>query len=96
MPDIDIRAYHTLSQREAREAADALAEDLASKFDIDYGWDGDTLVFERTGVDGEITVDEASIHVQARLGFMLSLLRTRVEDEIRRYLENHFGCTFNR
>lgn len=96
MPDIDIRAYHTLGHREAREAADALAEDLASKFDIDYGWDGDTLVFEHTGVDGEITVDEESIHVQARLGFMLSLLRTRVEDEIRRYLENHFGCTFKR
>lgn len=96
MPDIDIRAYHTLDHGDARQAADALAEDLASKFDIDYGWDGDTLVFERTGVDGEITVDEECIHVQARLGFMLSLLRGRIEDEVRRYLENHFGCTFKR
>lgn len=83
-----------MSRDEAQDAANALAADLAAKFDIEYGWDGDTLVFERPGVHGEITIDDAVIHVEARLGLMLSFLRERVETEIRSYLRDHFGCTF--
>lgn len=94
MSHIDIRAYHQLSRKEAQDAADALAEDLAGKFDIDYGWDGDTLVFERPGVEGQITIDGSSIHIEARLGMLLMLLKGRIEDEVHRYLRDHFGCTF--
>lgn len=94
MSHIDIRAFHRLSRDGAQNAADALAEDLAQKFDIDYGWDGDTLVFERPGVEGQITIDDASIHVEARLGVLLMLLKGRIEEEVHRYLQDHFGCTF--
>jgi putative polyhydroxyalkanoate system protein len=96
MSQIDIRAYHRLSRADAQQAADDLAEDLAQKFDIDYGWDGDTLVFERPGVHGNITIDADSIHIEARLGMLLMVLKGHIEDEIRRYLQVHFGCTFTR
>lgn len=94
MSHIDLRAFHRLSHGEARRAADELAEDLAGKFDVDYGWDGDTLVFERPGVHGQITIDRKSIHVEAQLGVLLILLKGRIEEEIHRYLKDHFGCTF--
>ncbi|MEJ8566808.1 polyhydroxyalkanoic acid system family protein [Elongatibacter sediminis] len=94
MSRIDIHARHELSREDAQNAADELARDLATKFDIDYGWDGDTLVFERPGVDGEITVDDESIHVQARLGLLLALLKGRIEEEIHDYLRSHFNCRF--
>lgn len=96
MPNIDIRAHHRLTRPEALQAADALAADLADKFGVDYGWDGDTLVFERPGASGEITIDDSSIHIEAELGMLLALLRGRIEDEVRRYLADHFGCTFKR
>jgi putative polyhydroxyalkanoate system protein len=95
MSTIAIHAFHELGVEQAQEAADALSRDLAEKFAIDYGWDGDCIVFERPGVDGEISVTDREIRIQARLGLMLTLLRGPIEDEIHRYLSEHFGCRFS-
>ena len=94
MSDIDLRAKHAMTREQAQQAADELASDLAQKFDIDYGWDGDEIHFERPGVDGHITVDGDVIHIKARLGILLVFLRSRIEEEIRDYLQTHFGCRF--
>jgi putative polyhydroxyalkanoate system protein len=96
MSVIDMRAHHTMSKEDAQEAADELARDLAQKFSIDYGWDEDEIHFERPGVNGVITVGQKEIRIKARLGILLMMLKTRIEDEIVDYLENHFGCTFDR
>jgi putative polyhydroxyalkanoate system protein len=80
---------------EAQRAADELAADLAEKFEINYGWEGDHIHFERTGVNGQITVRENEIRIRARLGLMLIFLKPVIEEEITQYLENHFGCTFS-
>lgn len=81
--------------KEAQQAADKLAGDLAQKFEIDYGWEGDHIHFERPGVNGKITVRENEIRISARLGLMLIFLKPVIEEEITQYLENHFGCTFS-
>ena len=94
MSRIDMRARHTLSAEDAQQAADELAGDLAEKFEIDYGWDGDHIHFERPGVHGTITVRENEIRIKAILGLMLIFLKPVIEDEITNYLENHFGCRF--
>lgn len=88
---IDIKKEHDKSLTEAQQIADNLAQDLADKFSIDYGWDGDTLVFQRMGVSGEIDVDDKVVHVKARLGFFLSYLEPAVEKEIHRYLDENFA-----
>lgn len=90
MSDIDIRKTHDFDLEGAQQVADDLARDLSEKFAVDYGWDGDHLLFERTGVHGEIRVDEECVHVRARLGFLLSYLKPAVEREIHRYLDEHF------
>ena len=79
---------------EAQKAADELASDLAEKFEINYGWEGDHIHFERPGVHGMITVRENEIRIKATLGLMLIFLKPLIEDEITEYLQNHFGCTF--
>ena len=94
MSVIDMRASHALSREEAQHAADELAGDLARKFEIDYGWDGDHIHFERSGVHGTITVRENEIRIKAVLGLLLLFLKPRIEDEIREYLQSHFGCRF--
>lgn len=94
MSTIDIHAFHQLSHEDAQEAADRLSRDLAQKFNIEYGWDGDEIHFERPGVHGQITVNSEEIRVQAHLGFMLAMLRVPIETEIHRYLSEEFGCTF--
>lgn len=93
MSHIDVCARHAMTRQEAQSAADELAGDLARKFDIDYGWEGDHIHFERHGVRGTITVREQEIRITARLGFMLLFLKPQIEHEITRYLREHFGCT---
>lgn len=94
MSNIDIHAFHNLSHEEALNAADALCVDLAEKFGIDYGWQDEVIHFERPGVSGRIDVRETELRIRATLGFMLMLLKAPIEQEIVRYLEEHFGCSF--
>jgi putative polyhydroxyalkanoate system protein len=94
MSTIDIHAFHTLSHEEALNAADELSIDLAEKFGIDYGWDEEVINFERPGVSGQILVQETELRIQADLGFMLMMLKSPIEQEIMRYLKQHFGCSF--
>jgi putative polyhydroxyalkanoate system protein len=94
MSTIRIHAIHQLNHEDALEAADELAIDLAEKFDIDYGWDEEVIYFERPGVHGTIRVGEHEILIAARLDLLMIMLKDRIEHEIRRYLQSHFGCTF--
>jgi len=95
MSEIDIHAHHTLSHEDALQAADELSCDLAEKFGIDYGWDDEVIHFERPGVHGQILVNETELRIQAKLGFMLMMLKGPIEQEIVRYLTEHFGCSFD-
>jgi len=91
---IDIHAQHTLSHEDALTAADQLSCDLAEKFGIDYGWEEEVIHFDRPGVHGQILVNETELRIQAHLGFMLMMLKGPIEQEIIRYLKEHFGCSF--
>jgi putative polyhydroxyalkanoate system protein len=82
-----------MTRKDAQSAADELARDLAGKFAIEYGWDGDHIYFERPGVHGTIRFHEREIQICARLGFMLLFLKPQIEHEVTRYLREHFGCT---
>jgi len=95
MSTIDIHAYHDLSHEDALNAADELSMDLADKFGIDYGWEDEVIHFERPGVHGQILVKETELRIQANLGLMLMMLKGPIEQEIIRYLEEHFGCKFD-
>jgi putative polyhydroxyalkanoate system protein len=92
MSQINVRARHSMSEEDAQNAADDLAADLAEKFDIEYGWDGDFIHFERPGVHGKITVRENEIRIKAHLGLMLVFLKPLIEEEIARYLKAELDC----
>ncbi len=91
MPGIDIRHDHSLSLPKARKAVEEVAKKLAERFDIEYDWDGDTLNFVRSGVDGKIALTDKDLRVTAQLGFLLSALKGPIESEIRRVLAERFG-----
>jgi len=92
---IDIHAHHTLSHEEALQAADELSCDLSEKFGINYGWEDEVIHFERPGVNGQILVQDSELRIQANLGLMLMMLKGPIEQEIFRYLKEHFGCSFD-
>ena len=88
---IDIRRHHTLGLAKAREAAEVIADQLDDKFSLQYRWNGDTLHFERSGVNGRMEVSASEIRLHVRLGFLLSPLRSRFEREIHKHLDEVLG-----
>ena len=90
MPSIDIHHAHSKTPAQARKALEDVAKKLAERFDMQYDWDGDTLNFMRSGVDGKIKLAPKKLHVTAQLGFMLSFLKDSIESEIQRVLREKF------
>ncbi|HYM87436.1 MAG TPA: polyhydroxyalkanoic acid system family protein [Pseudoxanthomonas sp.] len=90
MPSIDIHHPHSKTPAQARKAIEGVARKLAERFDIKHEWDGDTLNFMRSGVDGKIKLSPKKLHVTAQLGFMLSMLKDPIESEIKRVLSEKF------
>ncbi|MEL1264289.1 polyhydroxyalkanoic acid system family protein [Pseudoxanthomonas putridarboris] len=91
MASIDILHDHSKTPKQARKAIEEVAKKLSERFDMDYGWDGDTLNFSRSGVDGHIALLPQQLHVTADLGFLLSAMKGPIESEIRRVLSEKFG-----
>lgn len=91
MPSIEIKRKHDKPLPEARKAIERVARHIAEKFKVEWAWEGNTLHFERAGVDGHITLTAKQIHVTANLGFLLMAIRGSVEREIHRYLDEEFA-----
>lgn len=84
---IDIRRKHSLSREQARARADELASNIKNSFELDYHWEGESLYFERTGVDGVLEVLDAEIRITIQLSWLMRPIKGRLEEEIRRYMD---------
>jgi putative polyhydroxyalkanoate system protein len=87
MPSIDISRAHSKTVAEAKKSVNRVAKHIADKFEVDSAWQGDTLVFRRSGVDGQIKVEPKNVRVTVELGFLLMAISGTDEREIRRYLD---------
>lgn len=94
MSDIVIRRTHGMTLKRARAAAEKIAAELGEEFDLDYAWDEKdhgVLRFKRSGVSGELAVARKEVAIRVRLGFLLAVMRPRIEAEIHRYFDENFG-----
>lgn len=91
MAGIDIQHTHSLPIDKARQAVDEVAATLADRFGVQSHWVGDTLAFTRSGIDGAIALAPEEVHVTAKLGFMLSAMKSPIESEINRLLAERFA-----
>ena len=87
MPDIRIVRIHSLSLIRARAAAQAAADDLAQRYDLTIVWQGDTLHFRRSGVQGRIEVSHSQIALELNLGLLLKGFRGSIEQSIGKHLD---------
>ena len=91
MSKIDIRHPHSLPMTKARQAVQEVADKLDTKFGMQSRWEGDTLHFQRSGIDGHIALEKDQLHLTAQLGFLLSAMKGSIEQEIKRVLSERFG-----
>ncbi|HEX8739919.1 MAG TPA: polyhydroxyalkanoic acid system family protein [Casimicrobiaceae bacterium] len=88
MASISISKRHSLTHRKARDAAERVAQDLEERFDLAWSWEGDEVVFERTGLSGRMHVGAKEIRLDVKLGLLLSALKPAIEREIHVQLES--------
>ena len=93
MSRIDIRHPHSLSKAKARKAIEDVARKLAEKFDMDYGWEGDTLNFSRSGVDGHIVLGPGDITCAHQPGEHLEMSRLQPTVRLLSQLIEHYCLT---
>jgi putative polyhydroxyalkanoate system protein len=92
MSNIHIRHEHELGLKKARKVAKdwmSLAEQkLSLSCDYREGKTHDTVSFERSGVSGQMTVRADEFEVEAKLGFLFSAFKDKIESEIVQTLES--------
>ena len=82
MADITIRHAHELSAEKARAAAEKVADEMATEFDMAIQWEGDVLSFKRSGVSGTLTLLDREALLDIMLGFMLKPFAAKIEDKV--------------
>ena len=94
MADIVIEREHGMDLAQARALAFQWAEQAEEKFDMvctyeenANGQTQDEVCFSRAGVTGTLTVTPQRFELHAKLGFLLSAFKDRIETEIGRNLD---------
>jgi putative polyhydroxyalkanoate system protein len=91
MSDILIKRSHDLAPAQAKKAADEMAAKLREQFELESEWKGSVLHFHRSGVDGMLRLEAKAVEIEARLGFMLSMMKPAIENAINQNLDRIFG-----
>ncbi|MFG3449514.1 polyhydroxyalkanoic acid system family protein [Stenotrophomonas sp. NPDC047960] len=87
MSKIDILHTHAQTDDAARKVIEDMTKSLQQKFGVQADWVGSALTFNGSGVDGRIALLPGQVHVAAELGFPVSMMKSMVEGEIRRVLQ---------
>ena len=82
MADIKMIKYHALPMARARQLVQKAADDLGDEYDLTSEWHGDTLRFHRSGVEGQMKVTAAEIHLDVTLGFLLRPFKAKFVEHI--------------
>ena len=91
MSEISIRRTHALNPPQAKRAAEEMARELKKAFELEYEWHGNALHFHRSGVEGHLTLEHKAVHIEARLGFLLAMVKPKIEQHIHDNLDRNFS-----
>ena len=91
MADISIVQVHHLTPKKAREAAQKVADKLAEDYDLEFEWEGDVLHFERSGVQGSLTLEKKQVEMFIKLGFLMSAFAATIEAKVAENMKKVFN-----
>ena len=91
MSTIHIQKQHQLDRQTVRKAVESLAEKLSTDLSAKYSWEGDRLVFKRSGASGHIDIGDDIVDIEIKLGMMLTPLKGKIEQTVEGYLEERLS-----
>jgi putative polyhydroxyalkanoate system protein len=93
MADISIVQQHGLDPGTARAAAQTVADKMAADFGLALTWEGNVLRFERSGVNGALTLEAQRAVMQIELGFPMGMFAPAIESKVTEKMRKVFGAT---
>lgn len=93
MADISITHQHALSLQQSKDAAQQVADRMAAEYEMTTQWDGDVLTFERSGLEGKLTLGDRQVHVDITMGGFFKTFAPMIEEKIGRNIAKTFGTT---
>lgn len=91
MADISIIQTHKLTHKKAKAAAQKVADQMAEEYDMSSEWEGDVLVFKRSGVSGKLALSEQQAHLEISLGFLLKAFAPTIEEKVTAKMKKVFS-----
>lgn len=91
MAEISIVQAHSLNPEQARGAAQKVADKLAGDYQLSCKWEGDVLKFERSGVEGALTLQAQCAEMAIRLGFPMSAFSAAIEAKVAENMRKVFS-----
>mgnify|MGYP001239214442 CR=1 FL=1 len=91
MADITLVERHALTMVQARQVAQQVADQMQADYEVGYAWEGDVLVFKRSGVSGTLALTEGQAQLDIVLGFMLKGFRKKIEEQVGRNMHKLFS-----
>ena len=88
---IVVRRQHDLGLAAARRLAENVARRLQREHGGTFSWEGNELVFQRTGASGRLAVTKDRVEVSLQLSLLLRPLQSRIEREIDTFLDEQVG-----
>ena len=92
MADISIVQEHKLTPKKARDAAQKVADKISAEYGLECAWDGDVLHFERSGVQGSLTLENKKVEMFIKLGFLMSAFAPAIEAKVMENMKKVFGA----
>ncbi len=83
MARVNVSQTHNKTVAEVKEIVDGVIDDLHSRYGINSTWQNDSSVkFKRSGVTGELHINEGNVTINLSLGLMLSGFAGKIKSEL--------------
>ena len=90
MATITFERAHHMGLDDARAATQRIADEMRSDYGVDSRWEGDALVFTRSGLSGVLNVSADTIRLEAKLGFLFSTYKARIAEHLDRNFSQYY------
>ena len=82
---------YTMPKEEVHTAAEALADDLSSRFNLSCRWNGerDRVTFKGSGAKGELNITETCVNLKIELGFLAAAFERPLKEAANEFLDEH-------
>lgn len=87
MSTINVQRQLNLSQDEVKKLAEKVGKKLEKDYGVSFSWKECDATIKGPGVSGACQAGEGEISIQLKLGFLAMPFKSRIEDEVHRYLD---------